>query len=72
MPSTLICISNIHVDVAPPTCDTGWISTDTGLGWDVSQLDPQILAEAFIAGSVLCFGLYGLAWSAGFVISLLR
>ena len=72
MATTLICMSVIDTNISPPFCGSGWVSVDTGLGFDIAQLDPASLGGAFLAGALVCFSAYAIAWAGGFVISILR
>jgi len=51
MSQTLVCPGSINTTTTPPTCSVAWIAVDSGLGFDVSALDPGALVGAFAAGA---------------------
>lgn len=69
MSTTIICSGLIDVSVSPVTCSTGWLSIDTGLGFDISTLDPSAILSAFTAGAVVCFVPLSIAWACAFLLS---
>jgi len=71
MSATIICAGVIDVAVLPATCSTGWLSIDTGLGFDISTLDPTAILSAFTAGAVVCFVPLSVAWACSFVLSMI-
>lgn len=72
MAQTIVCNGVLDTTVMPPTCSVPFIGVDTGLGFDVSQLDPNAVMLAFSAGATIVFPAYGIAWGAAFVINTLR
>lgn len=72
MSTTLVCTGTIDLLSVPPACSVPWIAADTGLGFDVSQLDPVVVVQAFSAGAVIVFPPFAIAWAAGIVVSSIR
>ncbi len=70
--TTIVCTGVLDVSVSPPSCSVPWISVDTGLGFDVSQLDPGAVVGAFAAGAVIVFPAFALAWGIVQVVKSLR
>lgn len=66
--AALVCNGVIDVNVTPPTCSSAWLAVDTGLGFDVSQLDPAVVVQAFTAGAAITFPAFAIAWGAAFVL----
>ena len=72
MSMMLVCLGDINVTVNPPACSVGWSAINTGLGFDITQLDPSAIFGAFTAGATICFVPLSIAWAAGFILKSLR
>lgn len=69
---TVVCTAAIDTTVIPPTCSSGWTSIETGLGFDISQLDPGSIVSAFTAGATFMFVPLAVIWGCSLVLISLK
>ncbi len=72
MSTTIVCQGVLDVTVNPPLCSVPWLGVDTGLGFDVSQLDPVVVVQAFSAGAIMVFPVLAISWGAAMVVNSIR
>jgi len=72
MGTVAVCSGELDAQYTPPVCDGVWVPVQWSVPFDVSTLDPQILAAAFSAGFSIVAGVWAIGWAVRQVLTLLK
>ncbi|GJN44772.1 hypothetical protein [Pseudomonas tohonis] len=73
MRAAILCDGTLSIAAdGAPLCSGTWVSSPVPEPFDVAQLDPAMLGQAFAVGLALAFSVWLLGYPIGLILKLLK